>query len=437
MQLKNNVLMMKQVMIILISSCLTLSTFACYCDLNPLTIEALSGYKFISVVKIKKLSNVELNDKSIGYYQIADVETLENFKGKVFDKIMITSVRSSCDIGVREGDVWIFFANELKGEAAVFPCGHSTNFLSQDKVVTHLYWNYPSGIGTLNFLRNHFIKFPIDGLANGKWLNGNPSYTLTKMENKLNGELVMYDEDGKRIAAYAYKDSLLLGESIIWYKNGQVHSKSNYNNGKLEGKVFEYLLNGKKISETNYVQGKFDGLRKEWDEFGNIIFEGRYKERKIRDTAFCWYKIDTSRLGARMYPMSLFDKVNADSVYEWNKRRQINYIIINDSSGKLIHNVSYFRNGNLERETVYEPNSKYYIAHEYHFNGITKEYRIYWLEGKGEFGNDEIRYLYEEICFGDDGKKIRKRFFDKEGKKIIKVIDIENGKETIVFAKEK
>jgi antitoxin component YwqK of YwqJK toxin-antitoxin module len=435
MQLKNKALMMKQVMVILISSCLTLSTFACYCDLNPLTIEALAGYKFISVVKIKKLSNVELNDKSIGYYQIADIETLENFKGEIFDKILITSVRSSCDIGVREGDVWIFFVREFKGKVAVFPCGHSTQFLSQGQ--TNLSWSYSRGIGTLNFLRNNFLKFPKDGVANGNWLNGKPSFNLAKSENKLNGELVMYDENGKRIATYMYKDSLLNGESIIWYKNGQMHSKSNYKNGILEGKVFEYLLNGQKISETNYVQGKFDGERKEWDEFDNLIFEGRYKDGKIRDTAFCWYKIDTSRLGASMYPMSIFEKVNADSVYEWNKKRQINYIIINDSSGKLLHNISYFRNGNLERETVYEPNSKYYIAHEYHFNGITKEYRIYWFEGEGKNGNDEIRYLYEEICFGDDGKKIRKRFFDKEGKKTIKVIDLENGKETIVFAKEK
>jgi antitoxin component YwqK of YwqJK toxin-antitoxin module len=407
------------------------------CTMVPLSIEVLSKYTYISVVKIKKLTDVDLQINSIRDYQIAEVETLENFKGKIFDKILITSVRSSCDIGVREGDVWIFFVSELKGKLAVFPCGHSTQFLSQDQYGTYLSWSYPKGIGTLNFLRNYFVKFPKDGLANGNWLNGKPSFSLTKSKTKLNGELVMYDENGVRVANYMYKDSLLDGEIIIWYKNGQVHSKSNYKNGKLEGKVFEYLLNGQKISETNYVQGKFDGLRKEWDEFDNLIFEGRYKDGKIRDTAFCWYKIDTSRFGARMYPISLFDKVNADSVFEWNKKRQINYMIINDSSGKLIHNVSYFRNGNLERETVYEPNSKYYIAHEYHFNGITKEYRIYWFEGKGENGYDDIRYLYEEICFGDDGKKIRKRFFDKEGKKPIKVINLENGKETIVFAKEK
>jgi hypothetical protein len=145
---------MKKALLLLFFYSITLSTFACYCSLNPLTQKVLDGYKFISVVKVKKLSNLNFPNDFNSNYQSAEVETLENFKGKIFTKIIITSVKSSCDMGVREGDVWIFFANELKGEPILYPCGHSTTFLSQDKVDTYSFWHYPKGIGTLNYRVN-------------------------------------------------------------------------------------------------------------------------------------------------------------------------------------------------------------------------------------------------------------------------------------------
>jgi antitoxin component YwqK of YwqJK toxin-antitoxin module len=287
---------------------------------------------------------------------------------------------------------------------------------------------------TPNYLRNHFIKLSSDGITNGKWLNGKPSFDISKKDGKLNGKLIMYDEDGKKVVSFSYKDSILSGESIIWYKNGEVYSKSDFINGNLEGKSSEYLLHGQKNSETNYRDGKFDGIRRVWDDFGNLISEVNYKKGKLRDTAIFWYRIDTSKINARMESI-FYGDISKDSFLVWNKKKQVERIVIHDSLGKLLHSLSYFRNGNLESETVFEPNKNYYIKHEYHFNGITKQYQIYWIGSYTESGFEDIRYLYEETCFGDDGKKTRKRFFDKEGKKVIKAVDLENGKETIVFEK--
>ncbi|MBK8089762.1 MAG: hypothetical protein IPK31_18580 [Chitinophagaceae bacterium] len=139
---------------------------------------------------------------------------------------------------------------------------------------------------------------------------------------------------------------------------------------------------------------------------------------------------------AKYDPLIMFEKVSADSAFEWSQRRQVEYLSIYDSGGNLLHKFSYYLNGNLREETIYEPNSKQYFQHEYHFNGMTKMFMIYWIAGKNKYGSDDIRYVFEETCFGDDGKRIRKRFFDAEGKKVMKAIDLENGKETIVFPKK-
>lgn len=415
---------------------LTNYSIACRCNTPLLTREILLGYKYVSVVKVKKLSSFEVADKSMGYYQLAEVESLEIFKGGVISEVLISSVNTSCDMGVKEGECWIILANDWNGYPTLFPCGYNQQFLSSDISGLYFSWFYLSGISTLNFLRNVFTKLPKNGKYDGKWMNGKPSFSLKRENGKITGNQIMYDENGKKVINYSFKDSLLNGVKTIWYKNGQVHSFSNYKNDTLNGISAEFSVMGVKTSETNYSKGVFNGLRQEWDESGNLISTGNYVYGKPKDSIVNWYPVYSTVALARLDPLIMFENVSVDSAFKWSQRKQLESLSIYDSIGNLLHEFSYYLNGNLREETIFEPNSKQYILHEYHFNGITKKFMIYWIAGKDKYGSDDIRYLFEETCFGDDGKRIRKHFFDAEGKKVIKAIDLENGKEKIVFPRQ-
>lgn len=427
---------MKLLFVCFITVFFTNYSIACRCDTPPLTREILLGYKYVSVVKVKKLSSFEVADNSMGYYHLAEVESLEIFKGGVISEVLISSVNTSCDMGVKEGECWIILANGWNGYPTLIPCGYNQQFLAVDTNELFFSWFYLSGISTLNFLRNVFTKLPKNGKYDGKWMNGNPSFSLKRENGKITGNQIMYDENGKKVINYSFKDSLLNGVKTIWYKNGQVHSISNYKNDTLNGISTEFSINGIKTSETSYLNGVFNGLRKEWDDSENEIFRGNYLNGKQIDSIIKLYPVYRSIAMARIDHLIMFNQVSADSIFKWSHRKQLEYLSVYDSVGNLLHKLSYFLNGNLHEETTYEPNSKQYIRHEYHFNGMTKEFMIYWIAGKDKYGGDDIRYVFEETCFGDDGKRVRKHFFDAEGKKVIKAIDLENGKETIVFPKK-
>lgn len=415
-----------------------LASKACVCHTEPLTEAKLSTFKNILVAKIISLTDTVTNDKYLSNCQIAKIEPLEIFKGSNIKKVLITSVKSSCDLGIRADDVWVFFLNDLNGLPAVLPCGYNTAYLSEKYQELYFVETYLRGVGTLSFLRNFFNSKNLDGSKKSKWLNKKNSYSHEAKDGLLHGLYVLYDENGNKISESNYEKGKLKGGKQTWYKNGKPHGIENYENDMLSGKKVTFYPTGTKQSEIFYNSGNRHGAAMEWDEFGNIIFSGKYTDGKTRDTAWWWHKIDTIKWMAKIDPLVMVGKVSGDSLYKWNQSRQLERMTVNDSSGKLIHSLSFYRNGRLESETNFEPNSGYYIKHEYHFNGITKEFQIYWIsKEKNKYGSYDIRYLYEEICFGDDGKRVRKRFFDKSGKKIIKAVDIKNGIETIVYSAAK
>lgn len=424
----------KQLSLIILLLFGSLASKACVCHTDPLTEEKLSTLKNILVAKIISLSDTVTTDTHLRNSQIATIEPLEIFKGDNIKKALITAVHSSCDLGIKTGEVWIFFLNDLNGLPTVLPCGYNTPYLSESYQQLYFPETYLRGVGTLSFLRNSFNDKNLNGNKKSKWLNRKNSYSYQAKDGLLHGLYVLYDENGNKISESNYENGKLKGERKTWYKNGKPHSIENYENDMLSGGKLTFYPTGTKQSEIFYNSGNRHGAAMEWDEFGNIIFSGKYADGITKDTAWWWHKVDTVRWMAKIDPLVMFGKVSADSLYKWNQSRQLYRMTVNDSSGNLIHSLSFYRDGRLESETNIEPNSGYYIKHEYHFNGITKEFQIYWVsKEKNKYGSYDIKYLYEEICFGDDGKRIRKRFFDNNGEKVIKAVDIENGIETIVY----
>jgi len=77
-----------------------------------------------------------------------------------------------------------------------------------------------------------------------------------------------------------------------------------------QGLIIKKHPNGTKKSSCSYVAGKIDGVCKEWDEYGNVIFVGRYKAGVV--LKFVRYKDKGTR------KVEAFDRIERCFRY-WNK----------------------------------------------------------------------------------------------------------------------
>ncbi len=370
------------------------------------------------------MKNVSLDSVWGRNSQEAEVETIENFKGSILTKILVTSVRSSCDMGVDENDYWIVFANDWGNYQAIFPCGYDVKFIGLQ------------GFERFTFLQQSFNKIPETVTVVKKNLNATDVYTASYKNAMLEGKLIMYASNGNKALEANYHKGVLSGECIIWYPDKQMRRRCHYKDSLLHGLYETWFPNGKKENFFTYANDKFNGPHKTWDKFGNITSFGNYRDNRSTDSSFSWYSIDTSVVAARLDMLIFSDGISIDSIKKWNSIRQLKRLTVSDSLGNLLHLLEYYKNGSLAAEINYESDNKLYIKHTYHFNGITKEVSIYKVVGKNEYGSNDTRYIFEEYSFENDGKKKRKTFFDKEGKEVIKVYELENGVEKIIFERK-
>ena len=96
--------------------------FSCECMTTKL-IDRYQKSEFIAKVKVIKVS--EYNAEN--YYQNADIEIIELFKGNKINNIKISSnIRSSCGLYVPENSVWLIFAQiDNKGNLSFGYCSGS------------------------------------------------------------------------------------------------------------------------------------------------------------------------------------------------------------------------------------------------------------------------------------------------------------------------
>lgn len=73
---------------------------------------------------------------------------------------------------------------------------------------------------------------------------------------------------------------LLDGERIVYYENGQVAEQQFYSHGKLEGPSIWYSEKGVILKEFYYVNGELHGLSKFYNPKGELLIEGFYKQGK-------------------------------------------------------------------------------------------------------------------------------------------------------------
>ena len=141
-------------------------------------------------------------------------------------------------------------------------------------------------------------------------------------DNKLNGEMVRYNEEGEMIsretfsggmlqgeahyyqyrrgqklkADCTYKNSLLHGPRLVYYEDGTLKLEENYRHGKLSGQRSSYYENGKLESRENFLDGKLSGERTVYFPTGGLWYKENYKAGRLEGERFGYFTNDKLRL---------------------------------------------------------------------------------------------------------------------------------------------
>ena len=125
--------------------------------------------------------------------------------------------------------------------------------------------------------------------------------------NKLNGELVRYNEAGKEIsresyvngllegpaqyvsftssdiiyAKCSYKNARLEGERTLTQQNGTLRKKEFYKNGHLTGACTSFYANGNLECKENYADGKLEGNREFFFPSGGLWYQENYAKGRL------------------------------------------------------------------------------------------------------------------------------------------------------------
>lgn len=105
--------------------------------------------------------------------------------------------------------------------------------------------------------------------------------------NSIEGQLVLWHENGQKDLDVLYKEGKEQGLLSSWYENGNKQIERNYLNGKEQGLTVLWNEQGQKTIEANFEYGQLDGVTSIWEN-GIKIAEEHYKQGKHEGVATYW-----------------------------------------------------------------------------------------------------------------------------------------------------
>ena len=129
-----------------------------------------------------------------------------------------------------------------------------------------------------NVVEHYFIT--PDSIKNGLYQayydNGEVQEKSFYKDGKLDGERMLYFDNGGVEISEAYVEGVMTGPYKVYYKSGQVQLEQNFENGQLTGTSIKYHENGKLAEEVSFVDGEENGPFKEYYPNGEVHWEGNY-----------------------------------------------------------------------------------------------------------------------------------------------------------------
>ncbi len=190
------------------------------------------------------------------------------------------------------------------------------------------------------------------------------SNLLPYKNRKVDGEAVIYTNDGAKDKAVYFKNEILDGDYKEYYFNGQLFSQYANKNGKADGLAKTFFDNGALRSEVNYTNGEKNGPETYYFRNGKIMQKANYVNGMLQGDFITYF--DNGKVSDSM-----------------------RYLNDNPIGG----NYKYFRNGTISITADFDESGK--------LSGIMKEYDY---DGK----------LYYEIEY-KKGEILGYKFYNKKG----------------------
>ena len=214
----------------------------------------------------------------------------------------------------------LLFAIKAYGQDTNLECDYKIEKTAVDKYKTTV-----KGFDSLSRMESCFLG----------WMNTGKS--------KPNGELLVYDENGKKRRLAIYKGGIRVGKHLEWYSTGELFSetiwetdlyfttKAYYKSGKIshtavngnrDNAVYtDYYENGKVKSVTNYAEH----FEKNYYEMGQIKSEKIDNKRTYKE----WYQ------NGKVKVTGLLDEGAFGRIGKW---------LFYDDKGKLVRELIYKEN---------------------------------------------------------------------------------------------
>jgi antitoxin component YwqK of YwqJK toxin-antitoxin module len=316
---------------------------ACVCTEYYTTIDGLAQLKDFAFIAHVKIGPMQPEQDSAYYKTVSwSFRIIELFKGsdtvrKVFDNY----VTSSCDLGIREGEEWLFFAYLINGKMTVTPCSRNTQYRKID------------GSRNLKYGRSeHFLQ-------RLRELYRHPQAPVP------DGKQVVYYANGKEEVEAFYLNGKLHGTKRIWYPDGKLYADENYVNGIIDGVSHWYYPSGQLSHEDFYVLGKHCNVSRIY-----------YDNKDIAMPAKLWTETIYNYTGHAILHRS------------YTSEGRISHETITDATGQLNTSIHHHENGNL-----------YYITQftgEGHSYGHFQEYDKEGFPSRGGEHDEKGNVIWEK-----------------------------------------
>ncbi len=120
------------------------------------------------------------------------------------------------------------------------------------------------------------------GAIHARDAQGRPLSEAAWKDGKPDGAWVTYRE-GRKSAAWSYRDGVLHGAWHEWHDNGQKQRERTFVDGQQHGPEVGWHANGQKAVERLYEAGRPTGSLTEWDDAGRLDQTGQFDAAGRRD----------------------------------------------------------------------------------------------------------------------------------------------------------
>jgi antitoxin component YwqK of YwqJK toxin-antitoxin module len=335
--------MKKQVvLVIFLFACV--HAIACVCaPKGELTVAELGKYTSIALVKVVAiLENVprDTTQSRTNFPAFTiKVQTLEWYKGDTLSEVYVNgghkkfNTWTSCDLGIQEGDEWLFFIQySVDGKPSVSYCERQVQYRSANGWRD---WQYKRGFKELFFLDKAFSK---------------------DRKNSFKGQQIELYSDGKKEVESFYKNGKLNGKRTYWYPNGNLRGEEFYVKGKLHGSIKWYYRDGLIDVISNYHHGK--------QRDTTIYFGSDYTDsNKIKPLYWRLYDKKGRLIHSKTYhfDVKLFDFMKKEKYYLKSE-------VIYDWKKNLVTNTGFHSNGNLSDKYFHRATDYKSIGTSYRWN---------------------------------------------------------------------